>query len=155
MPVIGIVVIPNGKHPRVCAVVLEGSVEHPRLVDTFDLRTSSLEPAEQAVDLARHLSAKLAGNDLVGAGIRIAGMTPVARRSKVAFSRAHCEGAMLFVLREALGTPVTIVDPVGAPKMVGVKKAELEELVGSLTSTGANADAVIAALAALAESVSR
>lgn len=154
MPVLGVVVIPNGKHPRVHGVVIEGPAERPSLLETFDLRTSALDPAEQAVDLARNLSAKLAGIYPTTAGIRVAGMTPVPRRSKVAFSRAHCEGAMLFVLREALGVPITLVDPVLAPKVIGVKKAELEALVEPLTLTGANADAVIAALAALAETIS-
>ena len=80
----------------------------------------------------------------------MAGTTPVARRSKVAFSRAHCEGAILFVLRETLGKPVVVVEPVGAPRAIGLKKAELDALVDSLASKGVNGDAVLAALAVLA-----
>jgi len=35
---------------------------------------------------------------------------------------------MLFVLREALGKPVVIVEPAGAPRTVGLKKADLDSL---------------------------
>lgn len=134
------------------AVVLRGSVDQPEVVDTFELRTSSSDPSEQAVDLARNLSGKLAGASFERAAIRVAGTPPVARRNKAAFSRAHCEGALLFVLRQALGTPVGTVEPSGAPKLVGLKKAELEELVSSLVSKGVSSDAVLAALVALADS---
>lgn len=145
------VVVPGGKNPRVQAAVVEGTVAQPRVVSTFELRSGSVDPSEQAVDLARLLSPKLDGTNFDRAGIRVAGTTPVARRSKAAFSRAHCEGAMLFVLREALGNPVVTVDPVGAPKMIGLKKPELDALVESLALKGVNSDAVVAALAALAD----
>lgn len=150
MSVLGVVVVPGGKNPRVHAAVLEGTLAEPRIVASFELRTASVDPSEQAVDLARHLSPKLVGTTLERAGIRVAGTTPVPRRSKVAFSRAHCEGAILFVLRETLGKPVVIVEPVGAPRAIGVKKAELDALVDSLASKGVNGDAVLAALAVLA-----
>lgn len=143
--------VPGGKNPRLYAAVLDGTLSEPRVVSTFELRSASIDPSEQAVDLARHLSPKLDGMHYERAGIRVAGTTPVARRSKVAFSRAHCEGAVLFVLREALGKPVVIVEPVGAPRTVGLKKAELDALVESLSSKGVHSDAVLAALAALAD----
>lgn len=131
--------------------MLEGTLAEPRVVSSFELRTASADPSEQAVDLARHLSPKLAATTFERAGIRVAGTTPVARRSKAAFSRAHCEGAILFVLREALGQPVVVVEPVGAPKAVGMKKAELDALIDSLASKGVNSEAVLAGLAALAD----
>lgn len=131
------------------AVALSGTVTQPVVLDAFELRTSSTDPSEQAVDLAKHLSAKLTLASHERAAIRVAGTPPVARRNKAAFSRAHCEGAMLFVLREKLSAPVIIVDPASAPKAVGLKKAELEELVASLASKGVSSDAVLAALVAL------
>lgn len=133
------------------AAVLEGSHAQPQLIDSFDLRTSSVEPSEQAVDLAKHLSGRVAGKTYERAAIRVAGASPVGRRNKAAFSRAHCEGALLFVLREALGVPVLTVDPVTAPKTVGMKKAELEDLVETLTSKGVNSDALLAGLVALTD----
>ncbi|GAA4168067.1 hypothetical protein [Gryllotalpicola koreensis] len=150
MSVLGVVVVPGGKNPRVHGVVLEGTVADPRVVDTFELRTGATEPSEQAVDLARHLSPKLDRAGYERAGIRVAGTTPVPRRSKAAFSRAHCEGAILFVLREVLREPVVIVEPVAAARVIGLTKAELETLVDRLASQGVNGDAVLAGLAALA-----
>lgn len=152
MRVLGVVVVPNGKKPRVHAAILEGSVDDPVTVSCFEVRTSALEPSEQAVDLARMLSAKLSNEDIDAAGIRMAGTTPVGRRSKAAFSRAHCEGALLFVLRKGLGKPISVVDANGAARATGMKRAALDELAARLvwTLNGANADAVIAALAALA-----
>ena len=151
MTVLGVVVVPGGKNPRVHAAILEGTLAEPRVVASFELRTASADPSEQAVDLARHLSPKLIGAELERAGIRVAGTTPVARRSKAAFSRAHCEGAILFVLRETLGKSVVIVEPVSAPKAIGLKKAELDALIDTLASKGVNRDAVLAALAVLAD----
>lgn len=150
MTAIGVVVAPNGKQPRVHAVILGGTLAEPTYIDKFELRTSSTEPSEQAVDLARAMSSKITSFKLERAGIRIAGITPVARRNKAAFVRAHCEGAMLFVLREALGVPVVTMDPASASKAFGMKKAEFEELRDSVASEGANAEAVVGALAALA-----
>lgn len=131
------------------AVALSGTLAQPVVLDAFELRSSSTDPSEQAVDLAKHLSAKLALTRHERAAIRVAGTPPVARRNKAAFSRAHCEGAMLFVLRDKLGAPVIIVDPSSAPKAVGLKKPELEKLVASLASKGVSSDAVLAALVAL------
>ena len=151
MTVLGVVVVPGGKNPRVHGAILEGTLAEPRVIASFELRTASAEPSEQAVDLARHLSPKLISAGIKRAGMRVAGTTPVARRSKVAFSRAHCEGAILFVLRETLGNSVVIVEPVSAPKAIGLKKAELEAILDTLASKGVNRDAVLAALAVLAD----
>jgi hypothetical protein len=74
----------------------------------------------------------------------------VGRRNKAAFSRAHCEGALIYVIRTATGNPVTVVDPVTAPKSIGWKKAELEELVDRLASKGVNREALLAAVVAIA-----
>lgn len=150
MSVLGVVVTPSGKQPRVYGVILGGSLAEPTYVDRFELRTSSTEPSEQAVDLARHLSSKVASLTLDGAGIRIAGTPPVPRRSKASFVRAHCEGAMLFVLREALGVPVVTIEPVSAPKTFAMTKVNFEALRDRIASDGGNSDAIVGALAALA-----
>lgn len=149
MDTLGVVVAPNGKQPRVHAVLLRGSLVAPTYVSGFELRTSSAEPSEQAVDLARQLSSKISHLDLDGAGIRIAGTTPVPRRNRAAFVRAHCEGAVLYVLREALGVPVVTLDPASAPKACGLTKVAFEQLRDDLVLAGANAEAVIGGLGAL------
>jgi len=148
MSVLGVVVV-TGKSPRVQAVVLDGTVGSPAVVEAFELRTSSTDPAEQAVDLARHIEPKVAGAEYEKIAIRVAGPSPVGRRNKAAFSRAHCEGALIYVIRTATGGPVTVMDPVTAPKAVGMKKTELDELADSLVSTGVNRDSVLAAIVAL------
>lgn len=149
MSVLGVVVV-TGASPRVQAVIVDGSVDAPRVVDAFDLRTSSTEPSEQAVDLARHIEPKVAGVGYAGVGIRVAGSPPVARRNKAVFSRAHCEGALIYVIRTATGQPVTVVDPRTAPKAIGMTKTALDELADSLTSKGVNREAVLAAVVTLA-----
>lgn len=149
MSVLGVVVV-TGTRPKVQAVVLGGSVHSPTVVDTFDLRTSSTDPAEQAVDLARHIEPKVVGARFDGVALRVAGASPVGRRNKATFSRAHCEGALIYVIRTVTGAPVTVVDPVTAPRSIGMKKTELEELVAGLVSKGVNRDAVLAAVVALA-----
>lgn len=149
MSVLGVVVV-TGTSPKVQAVVLEGSLDAPTVASTFELRTSSTDPAEQAVDLARHIAPKVTGAGHQGVAIRVAGASPVGRRNKASFSRAHCEGALIYVIRNATGDPVTVVDPVTAPRSVGMKKAQLEELVDGLVSKGVNREAVLAAVVALA-----
>lgn len=149
MSVLGVVVVP-GKSPRVQAVALEGSLDAPTVARTFDLRTASTEPSEQAVDLARHIEPQVAGAGYERVGIRVAGASPVGRRNKAAFSRAHCEGALIYVMRTVTGHPVAVVDPVTAPKSIGMKKADLDQLVDQLTSKGVNREAVLAALVTLA-----
>lgn len=132
------------------AVVLEGSLAAPKVTDTLDIRTASTDPPEQAVDLARHIEPKVAGAGYAGVGIRVAGAAPYGRRNKATFSRAHCEGALIYVIRTATGQAVTVVDPVTAPKSIGMKKADLESLVDSIVSKGVNRDAVLAAVVTLA-----
>lgn len=132
------------------AVVLEGSLGAPTVTASFDLRTASTDPSEQAVDLARHIEPKVAGAGYASVGIRVAGASPVGRRNKAAFSRAHCEGALIYVMRTVTGQPVIVVDPVTAPKSIGMKKADLEALVDSLASKGVNREALLAAVVTLA-----
>ncbi|VXC09740.1 conserved hypothetical protein [Pseudoclavibacter sp. 8L] len=148
MSVLGVVVVPNGKHPQVHVAVLAGTLSSPVLVDAFHLRATSTGPSEQAVELAQLLSAKLV-SEMTAAAIRIAGTSPVARRLKAQFSRAHCEGAALFVLREHTGCEVGTVTPAGLAKSLGLKKDELDEVVVNLTSGKANTDAVLAGLTLL------
>jgi hypothetical protein len=130
-------------------VILGGDSTSPQVVGSFELRTVSLEPAEQAVDLARLLSSKVNALALDGAGIRSAAPTPVGRRNKAAFSRAHCEGALLYVLRETLQVSVVVADPNGAARLAGSKKADLEARASAIISKGVDADALLIALCVL------
>ncbi|QKS87391.1 hypothetical protein [Curtobacterium flaccumfaciens] len=148
MSVLGIVVVPNGKHPKVHAAVLSGTLSAPTLNDSFQLTPTAVEPSEQAVELAELLSAKLTSVMSVAA-IRIAGNPPVARRYKAQFSRAHCEGALLFVLRRHTQREVGTIVPAGLAKSRGMKSDAFEALLAQLTSGKVNAEAVRAGLAML------
>lgn len=138
-----------GASPRVHAAVLDGTLDDPRFVESFSLTTASTDPSEQAVDLARHLEPKVDGASHEAVGIRVASASPVARRSKASFSRAHCEGALIYVIRSSTGKPVNLVDSVTAPKSVGLKKEQLDLRVQSLVTKGVNKDAILAALVTL------
>jgi hypothetical protein len=148
MSVLGIVVVPNGTHPKVHAVVLAGKLSAPVLEDAFQLTPTAEEPSEQAVELAELLSAKLTSG-MSAAAIRIAGTPPVARRNKAQFSRAHCEGALLFVLRRHTQQEVGTVVPTGLAKSLGMENSAFEAVVAQLASGKVNADAVLAGLAML------
>lgn len=148
MSTIGVVVVPNGKQPKVHAAVLTGALSTPTLEDAFQLTPTAAEPSEQAVELAELLSAKL-NPSMSAAAIRVAGNPPVARRYKAQFSRAHCEGALLFVLRQHTQMEVGTVVPAGLAKTLGLKSDVLETLVAQLVSGKVNADAVLAGLTML------
>lgn len=104
-------------------------------------------PSEQAVDLARLLHAKLSGLEFDEASIRTAGAAPVASRLKAQFSRAHAEGAVLFVLRDHFNGEVTIGDPRSFAKKAGVSKDDLIARAKKLSS--GKQDAVLAGIAGL------
>lgn len=142
--------VPSSGAPKLYGVLADGTYEAPAIVDTFQVRTSSTEPAEQAVDLARLLLAKLPGLQFTAAAIRVAGTRPVGSRQKAAFSRAHAEGAALYVLREHLKAPVVTGDHKALAKELGVPYAELEAKSKELAKS--KADAAIAALSQLPKS---
>lgn len=148
MSIIGVVVVPNGKQPKVHAAVLAGTLSAPTLEDSFQLTPTAAEPSEQAVELAELLSAKL-NSSMSAAAIRVAGNPPVARRHKAQFSRAHCEGALLLVLRQHTYREVGTVVPTGLAKTLGLKNDALETLVSQLVVGKVNADAVLAGLTML------
>jgi len=147
MRILGISVIPAAGKPRLMGVIVSGTVEKPTLEAQFELRAASSDPAEQAVDLARLLLAKLPGLSFDKAVIRTAGAGPVARRNKAQFSRAHAEGAVMFVVREHLGKPVDTGDPKGFAKALKIDKDALVAKAKDL-STGKH-EAAIAGLSAL------
>ena len=146
MRILGISIDPGGGHPRLYGVILSGSVASASVEDTFEFRSSVSNPSEQVVDLAILLLGKIPGLEFDAAAIRTAGASPVARRNKAQFSRAHAEGAVLFVLREHLGIPVTTGDPQALAKGVGLKKDDLVIAAGVLAS---KLDPTIAALGGL------
>lgn len=140
--------VPGSGAPRLYGVMLDGNYAQPQLQDPgFQLRTNSSDPSEQAVDLARLLLAKLPALGPTVTAIRTAGTTPVPRRNRAAFSRAHAEGAVLYVLREHLGAPVLAGDPKFLAKHLGAPHLEVEARAKGLNS--ANTQAALAALCAL------
>lgn len=149
MRVLGIAVDPAGGAPRLKGVIVEGPSDSATVVDEFELRTADTSPAEQAVDLARLLLAKLPGLDFEVAAIRSAGTPPVARRNKAQFSRAHAEGALLYVLREHTKQPVAVGEPGYFAKAVGMTKDEIANAAKTLSSS--KRDAVVAALGSLGD----
>jgi hypothetical protein len=145
--VLGICVVPGAGAPKLHGVIARGTFEQPVIVDSFEVRTNSDQPAEQAVDLARLLLAKLPGLDFTAAAIRVAGTRPVGSRQRAAFSRAHAEGAALYVLREYLKSPVVTGDHKALAKALGVPHTELAAKSKELLKS--KADAVLAALSQL------
>lgn len=143
----GICVVTGGGAPKLQGVIADGTFDDPAIVESFEVRTNSQEASEQAVDLARLLLAKLPGLSFSAAAIRIAGTPPVARRNKAAFSRAHAEGAVLYVVREHLKVPVATGDPKALAKASGVPYAELEARTSDLPKS--KVDATLAALSQL------
>lgn len=150
MAVLGICVITGGGAPKLHGVLVDGTSENPTIISDFEVRTNSDEASEQAVDLARLLLAKLPGLSFSAAAIRIAGTPPVARRNKAAFSRAHAEGSVLYVLREHLKAPVATGDPKALARSSGVAHAALEATAKNLLK--GKADATLAALSQLPKS---
>lgn len=147
MNVLGISVNPAAGQPRLYGAVVSGTVTAPVLDDEFELRAPDTDASEQAVDLARLLLAKLPGLTFQDAVVRTAGASPVARRNKAQFSRAHAEGAIMFVLREHLGKPIGTGDPQSFAKLTGEKKDAL--VARAKTLSAGKCDAVIAGLSAL------
>lgn len=147
MRILGISVNPAGGQPRLIGAIVSGTVATPVLEGEFELRAADTDPSEQVVDLGNRLMAKLPGLDFDLAVIRTAGAAPVPRRNKALFSRAHAEGAAMFVLREHLGKPVQTGDPRSFAKALQVDK---DTLVASAKSLSAGKhEAVIAALSGL------
>ena len=141
---LGVAVSPSAGNPRVLGVIVGGTLDAPVLEAEFELRATNPSAAEQAVELALLLRAKLPGLTYDRAFIRVAGPTPVARRLKAPFSRAHAEGALLFVLREHSGHAVETGDPSSFAKRSGMSKDAFVALAKSV-STGKH-EAGIAAL---------
>ncbi|MCV7274494.1 hypothetical protein [Mycolicibacter arupensis] len=150
MAILGICVVPSAGAPKLYGVLARGTFAEPEIVDTFEVRTNSDQPADQAVDLARLLQAKLPGLEFTAAAIRVAGTRPVGSRQKAAFSRAHAEGAALYVIREHLKSPVVTGDHKALAKMLGVPSADLEMKSKELAKS--KADAALAALSQLPKS---
>jgi hypothetical protein len=146
MRTLGIVVDPGGGNPKIFGVVVSGSVDEPVLEEEFELNTSSSESSEQVAELALRLQGKLSGTEFDEAGVRVAGASPVASRRKAKFSRAHAEGAAIFVVREHIQRPIIIGDPKSFATKTGLTQAALVARAQQLSN--AKADAVIAAIAA-------
>jgi hypothetical protein len=147
MQVLGISIDPAGGHPRLHGVLMGGTTDDPKVIDVFELRTNESDPSEQAVSLARLLLGKLPGLSFDFAAVRTAGTSPVARRNRAQFSRAHAEGSALYVLREHTRQPVLCGDPQGLATAAGTKKVPFLEEVAKISE--GNKEAVAAALGVL------
>lgn len=147
MPVLGICVDPNGGNPRLRCVVLSGDSSSPVLDDEFDIGTALTNAAGQTVDLANLLAGRLPGLSIDVAAVRKASPSPHANRRGATFSRAHTEGAVIYVLSMCLDSEVSVGDPQSFAADLGVKKADLVARAKALTSR--RQDAAIAALGRL------
>lgn len=148
MRTLGIAVDPGGGNPKLVGVIISGTRANPVLEEEFELNTSSTEAPEQTADLARKFQAKLPGLEFEEAAIRVAGARPVASRFRANFSRAHAEGAALFVLREHIKRQVSLGDPRSFAAEIGLSKDDLVFRAKGLSKS--KADAVVAAIAVLA-----
>lgn len=147
MRTLGIAIDPGGGNPKLLGVIVRGTAANPVLEDEFELKTSSTEAPEQVAALARLLHAKLPGIEFDEAAIRVAGTRPVASRFKGNFSRAHAEGAALYVLREHIKRPIGMGDPKSFAMEIGASKDDLVARAKGLSK--GKTDAAIAAIAAL------
>lgn len=147
MRVLGISVDPAGGKPRIVGAVVSGTAASPSLETEFELRAADTDPTEQVVDLGRLLLAKLPGLAFDKAVVRTAGARPVPTRNKAQFSRAHAEGAAMYVVREHLGKPVECGDPRSFAKTLAMDKDALVATAKRLSAR--KHEAVIAALSGL------
>lgn len=147
MRTLGISVDPAGGNPQVHVAIVELQLAGPKFVDSFTLNTTETEPDAQAVNLARLLQGRLPGLSFDAAAIKTAGASPVGRRNRAAFQRAHAEGALLFVLHEVTDVQVEAKDAQGLATLTGKKKADLEAATEELPRK--YRDAAYAALALL------
>lgn len=148
MRALGVSVEPSAGNPKVHVATVEFSETGTVLVDTFTLKTTKTEPGAQAVDLARLLQGRLPGLSFGSAAIKTAGASPVARRNRATFQRAHAEGALLFVLHEVPDVRVEARDAQALASLAGKKKAELEAVAAEL-AVSKYRDATYAALSLL------
>lgn len=148
MQTLGVSVEPSAGNPKVHVVTVKSSTAGAILLDTFTLKTTETEPGAQTVNLARLLHGQLPGLSFEAAAIKTAGASPVARRNRATFQRAHAEGALLYVLHEVSGVRVEARDVQGLATLSGKKRADLEAEAEALTGSRYR-DAVYAALALL------
>lgn len=139
---------PSGGNPKVHVVVIESRHDGTIVLDSFTLKTAESEAGAQAVDLARLLHGRLPGLAFDAAAIKSAGASPVARRSRAPFQRAHAEGALLYVLNEDSDVRVEAKDAQGLATLAGKKKTDLEGAAAELVASKYR-DAAYAALALL------
>lgn len=139
---------PSAGNPKVHVVTVESRQTGTILLDTFTLKTTETEPGAQAVNLARLLHGRLPGLSFESAAIKTAGASPVARRNRATFQRAHAEGALLYVLHEFPDVCVEARDALGLATLAGKKKADLETEAAGL-AVSRYREATYAALALL------
>jgi hypothetical protein len=143
---------PNARGlPAASCVLLGGSPDQPVLQDSFDLKTSSAEIADQIQDLARALNSKLAGLDVQAIRVRVADTAPAANRKTGPKHRLMIEGALVLICRQNLQADrVKIRNGKELGEDLGTSKSDALALGKKLDRN--RPDAAAAALAALVAS---
>ena len=127
---------------------MEGTYDAPTVADTFELTTSESMPAAQAHDLGSNLRNRLHGLAPNRVLIRRADYYPIARNQEAPRLRLIAEGALAGAAKELIADTILVVGKDAAAR-TPLTKDELDERADAL-STGAETQAVAAALAALA-----
>lgn len=127
MGVIGICVSPSGTVGKTSAsvVIASGTRTAPTLVDSFIIKTPASENSEKIVDLARAVSSKLTGVPFTDITIRTADYF-AARGAAGGNLGAHCEGAIVALLRERIVRPVVMLPGKLIAHELGLSKEQAE-----------------------------
>jgi hypothetical protein len=146
--VIGICVSPSSKPGNTAAsvVIASGTRNAPTLENSFTIKTPASDNSEKVVDVARAVSSKLSGVAFTDIVIRTADYN-AARGASGGSLGAHCEGAVVALLRERIDRPVVMLTGKLIAVALGLTK-EQAEVAGKQLAPG-HAKAGAAALSAL------
>jgi hypothetical protein len=146
--VIGICVSPSGIAGKTSAsvVVASGTRSASKLEDCFTIKTPASENSEKVVELARAVSSKLTGVAFTDIVIRTTDYF-AGRGASGGSLGAHCEGALVALLRERIDRPVMMLTGKLIAVALGMPK-EQAEAAGKQLAPG-HAKAGAAALSAL------
>ncbi|WP_285685730.1 hypothetical protein [Actinoplanes sp. NBRC 103695] len=146
MIALGIVVKPSAPPSAEC-VILSGSVEDPRLIESFALKSNQDSTVNQIDLLGKSLSSKLSGTSVDIVVIRVADFARVATRRNASSIRLLVEGALAFVARSRV-TSVHIRGGKEVGESLSLSKDEADERGRAIASS--RKEAAAAALSGLA-----
>lgn len=129
-------------------VIASGTRTAPVREDSFTIKTPATENSEKVVDLARAISSKLTGIEFTDIVIRTADYN-ANRGSSGGSLGAHCEGAIVTLLRQRIDRPVVMLTGRLIASGLGMSKVEAEAAGKDLAPGHAKSGA--AALLALPE----